>query len=111
MNTYENGLHSEVIDIGNEDIECNELEMVPYPIQGAAGGLVGGKPMICGGYSENLCTGVSNKCFILGEILTITMDQERCYPSSISISKEEVSSICTLGPCIVWLKYLIRADI
>ena len=91
MNTYENGLHSEVIDIHNEDIECNELEKVPYPIQGAAGGLVSGKPMICGGYSEDLFTGASNKCFILGENKPIIMEHQRAYPASISISSNKVS--------------------
>ena len=91
MNTYENGFHSEVIDIGNDDIECNELEKVPYPIQGAAGGLVGGKPMICGGYSEDLFTGASDKCFILGENKPIIMEHQRAYPASISISSTQVA--------------------
>ena len=91
FNSYENGLHSEVIDIDNEDIECNELANSAYPVQGAAGGLVSEKPMICGGFYETPLTGGSDKCFILGENLAITMEHERSYPSSISISKDEVS--------------------
>ena len=91
MNTYDNGLHSEVIDIDNEDIECNELAVAHYPIQGAAGGLVSGKPMICGGYSEDLFTGASDKCFILGENKPIIMEHQRAYPASISISSTQVA--------------------
>ena len=93
MNTYENGLHSEVIDIGNDDIECNELEKVPYPVQGATGGLVSGKPIICGGFNGNPLTGGSKNCFILGEDQPITMAYERSYPDSISISKDKVNYI------------------
>ena len=91
MNSYENGLHSEVIDIDNEDTECDELANSAYPVEGAAGGLVSRKPMICGGFNETPQTGGSNKCFILGENQPITMEHERSYPSSISISKDEVS--------------------
>ena len=46
MNSYENGLHSEVIDLENGDIKCHELENPKYLVESAAGGLVGGKPMI-----------------------------------------------------------------
>ena len=91
MNSYENGFHSEVIDIDNEDRECEELANFPHPVQGAAGGLVSRKPMICGGFYETPLTGGSNKCFILGENQPIAMEYERSYPSSISISKDEVS--------------------
>ena len=92
MDTYENGLHSEVIDIDNGNIaECDELANSAYPVEGAVGGLVSGKPMICGGFNENPLTRGSNKCFFLGENQPITMAHERSYPSSISISKDEVS--------------------
>ena len=90
MDSYENGLHSEIIDIDNEYMECNKLANSAYRIQGAVGGLVSGKPMICGGFNENPLSGGSNKCFILGENQPITMEHERSYPSSISISKDEV---------------------
>ena len=63
-----------------------------HPVQAAAGGLVSGKPMICGGFYDNLLTQSSNKCFILGknESVTHTMAEERAYPSSISISRDKV---------------------
>ena len=99
MNAYENGLHSEIIDIDNEDRECDELANSAYPVQGAAGGFVTRKPMICGGFNENPLTGGSNKCFILGEDQPITMAYERSYPASISISSDEVSHFFRyLGP-------------
>ena len=89
--SYENGLHSEVIYLDDADIECHELEKSAHPVQGAAGGLVNGKPIICGGFNQNPITGTSNKCFVLGENHSITMEHERSYPSSISISKDKVS--------------------
>ena len=91
MNLYENGLHSEVIEIDNEDTECDELVNSAYPVQGAAGGLVSGKPMICGGFNESPLTGASKQCFVLGENQSISMEHERSYPASISISKDKVS--------------------
>ena len=62
----------------------------PHPVEGAVGGLVTGKPMICGGFNEDPLTGGSNKCFILGETQTKNMAYERSYPASVSISKNEV---------------------
>ena len=91
MNSYENGLHSEVIDIENEFRECDELSNSVQPVEGAAGGLVSGKPIICGGFSEDPFTGASNKCFILGENQPIIMTQKRSYSASISISRNNVS--------------------
>ena len=90
MDSYINGLHSEVIDIDNEDAECNELVISTDPVQGAAGGIVSGKPMICGGFNEDPLNGGSNKCFILGETQPKNMAYERSYPASVSISKDEV---------------------
>ena len=95
MNSYENGIHSEIIDIANENRECNELAKFPHPVESAAGGLVSGKPMICGGYYENRYNG-SDKCFILGEDQPITMADKRSFPSSISISRNKVSHYCIL---------------
>ena len=90
-NSYENGLHSEVIDIDNEYRECDELENFPHPVEGAAGGLVSGKPMICRGFNENPLTGAFKKCFVLGKTQPIIMEHERSYPASISISRDRVS--------------------
>ena len=103
MNSYENGLHSEIIDIATDDTECNELAKFPHPVESAAGGLVSGKPIICGGFYENVNEG-SDKCFILGEDQPIMMADKRSYPSSISISRNEVSQCRILGEiCFTYL--------
>ena len=88
--SYDNGRHSEVINLDDEDIECHELANSAHPVQAAAGGLVSGKPMICGGFYDNPLTHSSNKCFIPSENQSITMAYERSYPSSISISRDKV---------------------
>ena len=89
--SYENGLHSEVIYLDDADIGCHELEKSAHPVQGAAGGLVNGKPIICGGFKDHPANGASKQCFFLGENLSMTMEHERSYPSIISISNDEVN--------------------
>ena len=91
MDSYENGLHSEVFNIDDADLLCNELEYSPPAVEGAAGALVSGKPMICGGFFESPLGGGSDKCFIVGENQPITMEHERTYPASIPISRDKVS--------------------
>ena len=107
-NSYQNGLHSEIVDLDNNYADCGELANSAYPIEGATGGLVGGKPMICGGFYENLFNGASKECFVLGQNQTITMKHERSYPAGISISKDKVShftlqlefmSCIAMSPC------------
>ena len=93
MDSYKNGLHSEVIDIDQVNVECHELANSDYPVEGAAGGLVNGQPMICGGFYESPLTGGSNKCFIPGENQPISMEYKRSYPASISISRDKVGQI------------------
>ena len=74
-------------------MECAELANSAYAVEGAAGGLVSGKPMICGGFYENPLTEASKECFVLGQNQIITMEHERSYPASIPISKDEVCQI------------------
>ena len=95
MDTYDNGLHSEVIDIDNEFMICDELASAAYPMKGGAGGLVKGKPIICGGFYEDPLNGGFNKCFILGENQSKIMEHQRAYPAGISISKDKVSNFST----------------
>ena len=64
---------------------------VGFEIQGAAGGLVSGQPMVCGGFYETPLNGGFKECFILGENKSVPMEYERSTPSSISISRDEVS--------------------
>ena len=79
---HENGIHSEVVDLINEDSICEDLTNAPYQMNVGTGGLVNSKPLVCGGsYNGDL-----NKCFILGENKTIYMAHERNHLSSIVIN-------------------------
>ena len=81
---YEIGIHSQVIDLEDEDISCEELTKSPYGLHGGTGGFVQNKVLVCGGYeSENLF----NKCWILNaEQTIITMEYARYGTSSIIIN-------------------------
>ena len=35
-----NGIHSEVIDIQNEDLTCTDLNDAPYEMEGGTGGFI-----------------------------------------------------------------------
>ena len=87
---YENGIHSEVIDLIDGDSICEDLANAPYQMNVGTGGLVNSKPLVCGGsYSGHL-----NKCFILGENKTINMAHERNHPSSVVINNKVSLSKC-----------------
>ena len=89
-NPYYNGISSEVIDMNNENINCQDLIYAPYQIVGGTGGLVKGRALICGGYENGV--GDSNKCWILGKSKIIPMAYERVASSSIVI-QDKVSSM------------------
>ena len=57
---YDIGPPTEIIDLMNPDFKCS-LKDFPQKLYGAVGGLVSGKPLICGGYVEGL--GVSDDCY------------------------------------------------
>ena len=90
MQASMSGIYSEVIDLYNENIICQYMAYVPHKIVEGTGGLVKGKPFICGGYENE----DSNKCWILalGKWKIITMAYERVGASSIVI-QDKVSSI------------------
>ena len=79
---YDESIHSEVIDVGNEDLTCQDFTDAPYKIEGGTGGLINNKIVICGGYDDHHGT---DKCWILGEDQTISMKYEREYASSIEL--------------------------
>ena len=92
----ETGVHSEVIDIQNEDLSCTDMTNAPYEIFGGTGGFIGNYKkhesdynnvwyyiLHCGGWD-------SNKCWSMGlnppTLNTITMAYKRFYVSSIIIN-------------------------
>ena len=63
MVTSGNTVVTEVIDILNETKSCNNLPDLPVNIKLAIGGLVDGKPVVCGGYNT-VTSSYSNECYI-----------------------------------------------
>ena len=47
---YENGMHSQVLDLVGENISCQELNNAPYGLHGGTGGFVQNEVLVCGGY-------------------------------------------------------------
>ena len=54
---------TEVIDLQITNNRCSKLESYPTPVTLASGGLLNGKPVICGGQSRNKQT--FSDCYIL----------------------------------------------
>ena len=46
---------TEIINIENSNVTCQDLEDFPYEIQGAVGSNIGSSPVICGGNNKNAC--------------------------------------------------------
>lgn len=59
---YNDRFKSEIIDLENEDIVCDDFMNAPYLMRLGTGGFANGHPIICGGYD-----GVKqlNDCFAL----------------------------------------------
>lgn len=81
---YDESKHSEVIDVENEDLTCQDFNDFPYTVEGATGGLINKKLVICGGYGGE--QGVPS-CWMLsgGDHQTIWLEHAREYPSSIAL--------------------------
>ena len=47
---YDESKHSEVIDVGNKDSNCQDIIDFPYTVEGATGGIFHKEMVICGGY-------------------------------------------------------------
>ena len=84
---FENGRHSEVIDIFNEDTICDDLQNSPYNNKGAVGGLIHENiPLVCGGWNGNNVK--YNQCYDLVQNTLITMNKIRFYSSSIVVNNK-----------------------
>lgn len=74
----ENGFFSEVIDLINEDSECEQLESAPFQKLFATGGLIKENiPLVCGGNNNE------NQCFIVGQNKIIDMAYKRDAGASL----------------------------
>ena len=74
----ENGFFSEVIDLSDENSDCEQLENAPFQKLFATGGLIKENiPLVCGG-NEN-----ENQCFIVGQNKIIDMAYKRDAGASL----------------------------
>ena len=55
---------TEVIDLEDSSVTCNNLEDFPWRIQDAVGANLASRPIICGGYFKNGSDHSSEKCFV-----------------------------------------------
>ena len=79
---------SEVIDILNSGTICEDLPDAPRDLYWGSGGMINGKPMVCGGNCDG-CGDIGNMidtCFFLGQTTTINMIYARARSSSIAIN-------------------------
>ena len=70
---YGNEIHTEIIDLTNPKLDCSLLQNTPdIRRQGAVGGILENKPVICGGndiefVGENGVENYLNDCIVIGE--------------------------------------------
>jgi len=86
----ENGRTSEVIDMVNPNITCNNLESAPNGRWASVGGLVNRRPLICGGFNG---THSFKDCFsVQGNGINhqnISMTQTRSFATSVVLTDQE----------------------
>ena len=80
------GIHTEIIDLINPDIKCDNLQDLPIELDLAFGGLLENRPIICGGHS-NLT--YETNCFEIGtnEIIA-ELNQPRCCGANMVLNEE-----------------------
>ena len=79
---YDNGVYSEVIDVNNSNVTCEtSLPDFPLEIAYATGGLLMGRPLICGGESNN------SRCYFLDNLDFIDLSQPRIGSDGIVLNE------------------------
>ena len=56
---------TEIINLDNESLTCQDLEDFPLAIQGAVGSNTGSFPVICGGWNGSVPVGSVKQCYKL----------------------------------------------
>ena len=83
------GMNSEVIDVLNEKVICEDLSKAPWGVGRATGGLINGTPLICSG-------GWNKGCFTVGKSQNIKfpniMNHHRSPTTSLVVG-DKVSPI------------------
>ena len=85
---WDNGIHSEVIDIANPDVECQPLPDIPMKLAVPFGGLLmENQPTICGGNSdcsEQYCS--QTFCYVIGKNETVAeLNEPRSGSQSVAL--------------------------
>ena len=80
---YNDGLKSEIIDLENENLVCEDISNAPYVMSLGTGGFVNGHPVICGGFDGYKQL---NICFVLGQNDILTLEYARSVASSIAFN-------------------------
>ena len=79
---YDNGVFSEVIDVNNSNVTCEtSLPDFPLGIAYATGGLLMGRPLICGGESNY------SRCYFLDNLDFIDLSQPRIGSDGIVLNE------------------------
>ena len=78
----ETGRTSEVIDLFNPNISCSNLEKAPSQRWASVGGVLNGRPLICGGFNPPFSF---QDCFYVqgDHNQNISMIQKRSFASSV----------------------------
>ena len=82
---FEDGIHSEVIDVENYNTTCKDLTNAPYKMSWGIGGFIQSEIVICGGTNSTIRF---DKCWVLGQNKTIPMKYERYGSASIVINNK-----------------------
>ena len=80
------GIHTEIIDLINPNIKCDNLQDLPVELDLAFGGLLENRPIICGGHS-NLT--YETNCYEIGtnEIIA-ELNQPRCCGANMVLNED-----------------------
>jgi hypothetical protein len=87
---YENSDKTEVIDVVNSDNNCRPLANIPFDeIEGVTGGLIGNKPVICGGAIDYQKGDYRKDCFVIGQSVTNQpkMSSARAFATGVTLNK------------------------
>ena len=74
-------MYSEIIDISDTNATCESLPDFPLRIAYASGGLLMGRPLICGGESSN------SRCYFLDNLDYIDLLQPRIGGAGIVLNE------------------------
>ena len=64
---FENGVKVEVIDLLNENSDCNLFPDLPFAVQDAFGGRIVNDYVLCGGGNYEDADYKSDQCYLIGE--------------------------------------------